>query len=103
MDSDVCPLFFNLGTGDSLAQAFRKAGFRDVHMRTISTRLKYSSGEEACAAAFAGGPVALAYSRFDEPTREAAHAEYLQSIEPYKTATGYDLPGEFVIVRGTAT
>ena len=31
-------------------------------------------------AAFAGGPVALAYSRMEDDVREGAHAEYLESI-----------------------
>jgi hypothetical protein len=47
-----------------------------------------------------GGPVALAYSRFDDATREEAHAEYLTSIEPYRNGKRYEIPGEFVIARG---
>ena len=34
--------------------------------------------EDALAAVFRGGPVALAYSRFDDATRRAVHAEYLE-------------------------
>ena len=41
----------------------------------IATTLRYHSAEDACGAAFAGGPVALAYSRFDGATRSEAHAE----------------------------
>ena len=37
----------------------------------------------------------------DDATREAAHAEYLESIEPYRRESGYQIPGEFVVVRGT--
>jgi len=52
-------------------------------------------------AAFAGGPVALAYSRFDATTREEAHAEYLESISGFRSGDGqYDIPGEFVAVSG---
>ena len=35
-------------------------------------------------AAFVGGPVAMAYSRFDETMRNEAHAEYLASIAAFK-------------------
>jgi hypothetical protein len=56
--------------------------------------------QEAWGAAFAGGPVALAYAHFDTPTRQDAHAEYLAAIEPYRQGSGYAIPGEFVITSG---
>jgi ubiquinone/menaquinone biosynthesis C-methylase UbiE len=98
--SKVCPLFFQLGTGDMLARTFQAAGFTDVTCQRLSTSLLYASAEEACSAAFAGGPVALAYSRFDTRTRQAADAEYLAAIAAYGTGDGYAIPGEFVVVRG---
>lgn len=52
----------------------------------------------AAAAAFVGGPVALAYSRFDESTRQAVHDEYRESIDKWRTGVGYSIPGEFVVV-----
>ena len=100
VESEVCPMFFQLGTGDQLEQAFAAAGFTDVICSRLSSVLHYDSAEDACGAAFAGGPVALAYSRFDTATRESAHAEYLASIEPWRSGSGYDVPGEFVVVRG---
>ena len=100
VQSEVCPMFFQLGTGEALRLAFEDAGFREVRTERISTVLEYADEEEACAAAFAGGPVALAYSRFDERTREEAHAEYLESIEKHRNGSGYRVPGEFVVVRG---
>lgn len=51
-------------------------------------------------AAFDAGAVALAYRRFDKETRISAHADYLDTIAPYKNGTGYDIPGEFVVVGG---
>jgi hypothetical protein len=51
-------------------------------------------------AAFEGGPVALAYSRFDVATRAEAHEEYVQSIAQYRQGDGYAIPGEFVIAHG---
>jgi ubiquinone/menaquinone biosynthesis C-methylase UbiE len=98
--TEVCPLFFQLGTADALRIAFEQAGFARVHEERIDTRLDYDSPEDACGAAFAGGPVALAYSRFDERTRDEAHAEYLSSIEPHRSGNRYSIPGEFVVVRG---
>jgi ubiquinone/menaquinone biosynthesis C-methylase UbiE len=97
--SEVCPMFFQLGTGNALEVVAREAGFTNVASQRISATLNYAGGDDACAAAFAGGPVALAYSRFDERTRADAHAEYLASIAPYRTAGGYAVPGEFVVVR----
>jgi hypothetical protein len=90
-------MFFQLGTQDMLARAFAAAGFADIHSRRLPTTLHYRSADEALGAVFRGGPVALAYSRFDEPTRRAVHAEYLQSIAAYRAGDGYRLPGEFVI------
>ena len=100
VETDVCPLFFQLGTGDLLRSLFQQAGFIDVLADRFSTVLRYASPEAACSAAFAGGPVALAYARFDPATRASAHADYLTSIEAYRVGPGYAIPGEFVVVRG---
>lgn len=51
-------------------------------------------------AAFDGGAVALAYQKFDEQTKEDVHNEYLASIEPYRKNESYQIPGEFVVVKG---
>ncbi|NOT25530.1 MAG: methyltransferase domain-containing protein [Acidobacteria bacterium] len=101
VQSDVCPMFFRLGTGDTLAATFVEAGFTGVHEERISTVLEYENGDQAIGAAFAGGPVAMAYSRFDESMRIEAHAEYLESIVSFRRSDGgYNVPGEFVVVRG---
>jgi ubiquinone/menaquinone biosynthesis C-methylase UbiE len=101
VQSDVCPMFFQLGTGDSLADSFTRAGFRDAHTERLSTELLYESGDAAADAAFAGGPVAMAYSRFDEATRESARAEYIASIAQYREGEGYRIPGEFVVSKAS--
>jgi ubiquinone/menaquinone biosynthesis C-methylase UbiE len=100
VQSDVCPMFFQLGTSDRLAQAMKEAGFTAIEAERISSVLHYESAADACGAAFEGGPVALAYSRFDPATRDAVHREYLSSIEPWRAGERYDVPGEFVVVRG---
>ncbi len=98
--SDVCPLFFQQGTGSTLECSYREAGFDQFESVRFSVSLNYPGPEEALVAAFYGGAVALAYNKFDQPTREAAHREYLDSIEPYKKGSGYEIPGEFVIGLG---
>jgi ubiquinone/menaquinone biosynthesis C-methylase UbiE len=100
VNTQVCPLFFDLGTGDAMADTLSAAGFEDIISRRISTVLEYESTDEALGAAFAGGPVAMAYSRFDDATRQEAHAEYLATIEGFRNGSGYRIPGEFVVVRG---
>jgi ubiquinone/menaquinone biosynthesis C-methylase UbiE len=101
--SDVCPMFFHLGTKDTLARAFAAAGFADVRFERLRTTLRYASAGDALAAVFRGGPVALAYSRFDEATRRAVHAEYLESIAAFAAGDGYRIPGEFVVAAARAS
>ncbi|NGP75857.1 class I SAM-dependent methyltransferase [Balneolaceae bacterium YR4-1] len=99
--TDVCPLFFQLGTGGNLQRSFEKAGFSEVTTDRFDVTLHYDSDEEAIIGAFLGGAVALAYRKFDESTKREAHEEYLESIEPYHDGEGhFDIPGEFVIVTG---
>jgi ubiquinone/menaquinone biosynthesis C-methylase UbiE len=100
VQSDVCPMFFQLGTGPALQLALEKAGFARIVTERLTTTLHYASADEAADAAFEGGPVALAYSRFDEPTRADARAEYIASIAPFKAGDGFAVPGEFVVARG---
>ena len=100
VSSEVCPMFFQLGAGETLAHTFRAVGFEAVTTDRLSARLLYDTEREALAAAFAGGPVALAYSRFDDRTKAEAHAAYLETIADYRVGAGYDIPGEFVVVRG---
>jgi ubiquinone/menaquinone biosynthesis C-methylase UbiE len=99
--SEVCPMFFRLGTGEALLRAFQSAGFGAITCRRLETRLDYATPTEACEAAFAGGPVALAYSRFSDATKAEAQEEYLASLEAYRVGNGYEVPGEFVVLAGT--
>jgi ubiquinone/menaquinone biosynthesis C-methylase UbiE len=100
VQSEVCPMFFQLGTGDNLANAVAAAGFTGVHVDRLSTTLHYDSADDALGAAFVGGPVAMAYSHFSQQTRLEAHTEYLESIAPFKKGGSYEIPGEFVVARG---
>jgi len=98
--SEVCPMFFHLGTQDMLAQCFSDAGFADVTSQRLDVELVYAREDDALGAAFRGGPVALPYDRFDNATREAVHTEYLDSIAEYWVGDGYRIPGEFVVAAG---
>ncbi len=77
VSSEVCPLFFNLGNPGMLSMSFAAAGFVNVEVYTISSLLEYGSAEEACIAAFAGGPVALAYNKFF--CLQDSKAKYMQN------------------------
>lgn len=100
--SEVCPLFFRLGHGDALARACADAGMQSIRSRRIAATLDYADAEAACDAAFAAGPVSLAWSRMSEAARARARDRYLASIEPWRAGRGYRVPGEFVVVAATA-
>ena len=100
VSSEVCPMFFRVGTGHTLADALRAAGLVNVQLSHAPTTLHYSDADAACDAAFLSGPVALAYSRFDEATRRSVRAEYLASIEPWQHGSRFEIPGTFVIGYG---
>jgi len=69
VQSDVCPLFFQLGTGDVLADIFEKVGFRGISSKRFMATLHFRNDEQACTAAFLGRAVAPAYQKFDEQTK----------------------------------
>ena len=79
--SEVCPMFFRLGSGETLARALQGAGLDDVQAQRLTTQIVHADAQVACDAAFLGGPVALAYSRFDARTRDAVRSEYLAVIK----------------------
>ena len=101
--SEVCPMFFRVGTGNALDAALRAAGLVNVQLSRPPTTIHYADADAACDAAFLSGPVALAYSRFDESTRDSVRADYLASIEPWRDGERYDIPGTFVIGSGQKT
>lgn len=100
VESEVCPLFFRIGTGDALERGLEAAGLEKVGVERLLLTLRYESGEEACDAVFLGGPVALAYWRFDAASRQAVRAEYLLSVEPYRCGEAYEIPGEIAVGYG---
>lgn len=102
VSSEVCPLFFRLGHPQALAQACTDAGFDAVQIHRVATTLDYANAEEACDAAFVGGPVALAWSRFDADTRARVRQRYVEAIETWRVEGRYHVPGEFLIAFAQA-
>lgn len=100
--SEVCPLFFRLGQHGALARLCADAGLRVTRQRRIASTLDYADADAACDAAFSGGPVALAWSRFDADTRARVRSRYLASIDAWRHGRGYRIPGEFVIGAAVA-
>lgn len=98
--SDVCPMFFQQGTGNTLHHSLESAGFEQITTERFDTVLRFESTEQLLTAVFSGGPVALAYDKFDEKTKAEARAEYLQTVTGYRNGNGYDIPGEFVVAAG---
>lgn len=101
--SEVCPLFFRLGTPVAVERACREAGFDAVEPQVLSTTLSYVDADQACRAAFIGGPVALGWSRFDSSTRARVSAAYTDSISMFRAGRGYEVPAEFVVLHATAS
>src|SRR4029077_740878 len=55
VQSEVCPLFFQLGTQETLRQVVQGAGFTDVEDERLSTILHYETPEDAPSVDSAGG------------------------------------------------
>jgi SAM-dependent methyltransferase len=100
--SEVCPLFFRLGEQDTLARLCAGAKFENVRHRRITATLAFADANEACDAAFVGGPVALAWSRFNDEVRARVRVRYLDAIASWRDGHGYRIPGEFVIAAAVA-
>lgn len=98
VQSEVCPLFFRLGIGDALARACTEVGFVDVKSHRINGKMEHADDDEACDAAFAAGPVALAWSRFDAKTRARVRHRYVQTLATARRGLGFSLSSEFVAV-----
>lgn len=96
--SEVCPLFFRLGQPGLLARLCAENGLLAAPEHRWRTTLDYTDGEQACEAALVGGPVALAWSRFDLTTQQRVRNRYLEAIAPWRAPAGYAVPAEFVVL-----
>ena len=77
----MCPLFFRVGEKDILARLCADAHFEAVEQHRLAATLAYADADEAYSAAFEGGPVALAWSRFGADVRAG----------PWHLAFGYQV------------
>jgi len=102
VDSDVCPLFFQLGGVGTLATLCLKMGYDSVEAHRIAVTLDYADADEMCRANFVGGPVALAWSKFGPETRTRVCERFVTAMAPFRYSRGYRLPGEFVVVSAVA-
>lgn len=98
VSSEVCPMFFQLGQGEALPRLCASLQFTQVSAQRINVSLDYGDAQQACVAAFVGGPAALAWSRFSEQVRERVCERYVEAISGFRHGEGYRVPGEFVIV-----
>src|SRR5262249_25495139 len=64
---------------------------------TTPKKRRMLPAEKASGAAFAGGPVALAYAPCERPTRQDAPTASLAAIEPDREGSGYAIPGAYVM------
>ena len=60
----------------------------------------YDDDDAAIGAAFLGGPVALAHSRFDDADQGLGARRVPGVDRAFRDGAGYRVPGEFVIVTG---
>ena len=100
--SDVCPLFFQHGAGEALAEACKAAGFVEVEQRRLVATLNHKDDTEAYEAVFLGGPLALPWAHFDEAARTRVRQKYLAAIAPWRVGRGFQTPAEYVVVTAVA-
>jgi SAM-dependent methyltransferase len=92
---------FSLGEADVLESTFRESGFRDVTVRALSIRRRFSSTAEMTQrlkeTAFLRGPI----EKLGEVEREQAWAEIERQFSQVEGPNGVEIPGEFLIGVGT--
>jgi SAM-dependent methyltransferase len=102
VSSEVCPLFFRLGQRDALAELCVAAGLDVISQSRVTTTLSFKDDDEACDAAFVGGPVALAWSRLGPAARTRVRSRYLESIARWRRDGRLRIPAQFVVVAAAA-
>lgn len=90
---------FSLGEPEQLEKAAREAGFVDVEVRRVPILARYSSAEEHYDSVESlAGALHLALLAATPDQRAAVRASAASLIEPYRTASGYDVPGEALML-----
>ncbi len=98
--SEVCPLFFGLGSIGALVSDMEGSGFTNVQEHRIQSVLSFENRERVISALIDGGAIAMAAKRFDPATRQAVDEAFLASVDRYRNGERYEIPGEFVIASG---
>ncbi len=102
VQSEVCPLFFGLGTGDALSLTFERAGLVNVEARRFSSVVAFKSERDAITALVDAGAVAMAAKRFSADVRIDVEVRFLSSIADFREGDGgYAIPAEFIVVAGS--
>ena len=101
VSSDVCPMFFALGTGDCLAAVFERAGFADVDADPAERRSRLRRRRRRARRGVprrTGRPRLLPVRRRTPRPRRTTTT--WRRSPPYRHGAGYRVPGEFVIASG---
>jgi len=91
---------FRLGAPGALEDAYRKAGFREVAVHTVSTRRRFPSLAEAVQ--YMQGPLPLRelMVRLSEAKRDQVWAEIERALAQFMGPNGYESPCELLIGTG---
>jgi SAM-dependent methyltransferase len=93
---------FSLGGPGVLEDAFRKAGFRDVEIRTVPAPVQMKSAAECVRFEKESfGALHQMLAGLDAAGREAAWQEIEQELSAFQTKAGFEGPCEMVVGVGT--
>jgi ubiquinone/menaquinone biosynthesis C-methylase UbiE len=92
---------FSLGETDLLENTFRESGLRDVIVREVSVRRRFSSTAEAIRRLKETALLRRPIEKLGEAQREQAWAEIERQLSQFEGPNGVEVPGEFLIGVGT--
>jgi ubiquinone/menaquinone biosynthesis C-methylase UbiE len=92
-----------LNDPDTLADAYRRAGFREVEVRTVPFAYRFPSLADALRNLEEAQPLFVKLlDELGEADRAAAWAEIERTLRSYVTRDGFEGPSEALIAAGTA-
>ena len=80
----------------------REVGFEDIEEHRFQSSLRFQNEDQLLSAMIDGGAVAMAAKRFDPKTKADVEREFLASVEAWRVADGFEIPGEFLVATGLA-
>jgi len=103
VQSEVCPLFFQLGAPGALAAAMVQAGLSNIVERRIDSPLVFRDDASLLAAQIVGVAVALAARRFSPEILQKDDTAFLASVAAYRRDDGsFVIPRQFVVAARVA-